>query len=167
MKRLAGFFGLVALVGLGCAQEKEDGPYVEYHENGEKREEGSYKDGELNGVFIQYYEDGTKEYEGFYEDGKLDGKLAYFESFVEFYESPGGQKLRTEGTYKDGKRDGDYVVYYDESNKKKVEGSYRNTRKHGLWSWYDKDGRKTKQNLWESGDLMESTDCVEDPDACN
>ena len=38
---------------------KEDGLYTGWYENGQKRLEGTYKDGEKDGKWIYYNEDGT------------------------------------------------------------------------------------------------------------
>ena len=46
----------------------EDGPYVLYHDNGKKKEEGTYKNGEKEGPYIRYYSDGGK-LEGTYKNG--------------------------------------------------------------------------------------------------
>ena len=165
MKRLAGLFVLAVLVGLGCGPPREDGPYVVYYEDGTRKEEGTYRDGELHGFFVQYREDGTKKYEGLYEDGKLNGELVYYESFVEYYDAVDGQKLRVEGTYKDGQRDGPYAVYYA-SGGKKVEGAYSNVRKDSVWAWYDERGEKIKQELWDEGELIQEVDCRAHPNEC-
>jgi hypothetical protein len=167
MRRLAVLLAVVTAAGWGCDAEKADGPYVLYYDSGNKKEEGTHKNGELEGDFFQYYEDGTKKYVGFYEDGELKGsKLAFYEPFVTYFDASEGEKLRVEGTHKDGKREGAYAVYYGESAKKKVTGEYKNTNKHGTWIWYGKDGQKKQQRQWDSGELIHSQDCVEDPTAC-
>ena len=65
-----------------------------WHENGQKKEEGTYKDGEPAGKWIRWNENGQKHSEGSYKDGKPNGK------WTEWHEN--GQK-EEEGTYKDGK----------------------------------------------------------------
>ena len=47
------------------------GHSVSYHQNGQKSYEGTYKDGELDGLFTWYYENGQKKVEGTRKDGKL------------------------------------------------------------------------------------------------
>ena len=70
------------------------GHSVSYHQNGQKSYEGTYKDGELDGLFTWYYENGQKRAEETYIDGELDGLD------TTWYEN--GQK-KVEGTRKDGK----------------------------------------------------------------
>ena len=68
--------------------------YVEYYRNGQKKGEGTYKDGKENGLWTKWYENGQKEFERNYKDGKEDGLWTYW------YEN--GQK-ESEGNWKDGK----------------------------------------------------------------
>ena len=44
--------------------------HVSYHKNGEKCEEGFYKDGKREGECISYYENGKKELVGYFKNGK-------------------------------------------------------------------------------------------------
>jgi antitoxin component YwqK of YwqJK toxin-antitoxin module len=43
---------------------------INWHENGQKREERTYKDGERDGLYTVWYKNGQKEYEITYKDGK-------------------------------------------------------------------------------------------------
>ncbi len=55
------------------ADEKLDGSYKLYHENGQLKEEGSYAAGQKSGVWRGFYEDGQPQYTGSWEAGnKLD-----------------------------------------------------------------------------------------------
>ena len=49
---------------------KKNGIHTEYYENGEKKFEGTFKNGKKEGLFTWWYENGQKEYEGLYEDGR-------------------------------------------------------------------------------------------------
>ena len=166
MRRLAILLAVVMASSWGCGEEKVDGPYVLYHDNGKMKEQGTYKDGKLEGDFFQYYEDGTIKHEGYYEEGELNGKLSFYESYIEYFETPEGAKLRVEGIYKNGARDGAYTVYYGESADKKVTGTYKNANKHGTWSWFSKDGQKKTQRQWDNGELIKSLDCTEEARVC-
>ena len=105
---------IALLVVFGCAKPINDETLIDkgglkYHPDtkelysgkvfknrmgGKKEFEGSYKDGELDGVRTRWYENGQKEEEGTYKDGKRDGL------FTQWYKN--GQKRR-EDTFKDGK----------------------------------------------------------------
>ena len=54
--------------------EKSDGIHIELHtdfdEAGQNKFEGSFKDGNKDGLFTWWYGNGKKEYEGSYKDGK-------------------------------------------------------------------------------------------------
>ena len=68
-----------------------NGPYVSYHLNGEKKEEGSFDYDHIHGSFKTWYKSGKKESEGFYNFGFMDSLWTIF------YESGGRYE---EGMYK-------------------------------------------------------------------
>ena len=76
--------------GMGIRLLKEE----TYHLNGQKKQEGTFKDGYEDGLHTRWYENGQKEWEVTYKDGKGHGL------YTEWYEN--GEK-KEEGTYKDGK----------------------------------------------------------------
>jgi len=47
-----------------------EGLWVAWYENGNKKEMGTYKNGELEGPYTTWYENGQKELEGTYRNGK-------------------------------------------------------------------------------------------------
>jgi antitoxin component YwqK of YwqJK toxin-antitoxin module len=47
-----------------------EGLVTERSENGEKKFEGTYKNGKKDGLFTWWYENGQKEYEALYKDGR-------------------------------------------------------------------------------------------------
>ena len=49
---------------------KKNGIHTEFYENGEKKFEGTFKNGKKDGLFTWWYENGKKEYEGTYSDGR-------------------------------------------------------------------------------------------------
>jgi len=49
----------------------KDGLHTEWYENGQKKEEGTYKNGEKDGLWTEWYENGQKGREEIYKDGVL------------------------------------------------------------------------------------------------
>ena len=47
---------------------------INWYKNGQKREEGTFKDGEKDGVWTEWHENGQKESEGTYKDGEIQGE---------------------------------------------------------------------------------------------
>ena len=72
-----------------------NGKWTYYHQNGQKEREESYKDGELDGLSTTWHENGKKKLEGYFKDNKQGGL------WTSWYEN--GQK-EEEGTFKDGER---------------------------------------------------------------
>ena len=50
---------------------KEDGLQTDWYRNGEKKSEGTYKDGKEDGLWTWWYENGQKELEKIFKDGEL------------------------------------------------------------------------------------------------
>ena len=47
------------------------GAFIEIYENGQKKSEGNFKDGEFDGKVTSWHENGQIEREEYYKDGKL------------------------------------------------------------------------------------------------
>ena len=97
-----------------------DTPYTgkvfDFYENGQKRFESNWKNGEMNGLSMIWYENGQMKNESNWKDGKADGV------YVDWHEN--GQKMY-EGTNKNGEKvsakywnnKGELVDSYEEANK--------------------------------------------------
>jgi len=150
-------------------------PYVEFHENGNKRIEINFKDGllhgsrrcwyesgqieeqatyendKLNGTYISWHENGIKDVDEIYFQGELDGTSTHW------YKN--GQKS-AEINYSKGVKDGQLVLWHEDGSKKS-EVIYSNGRMNSLWvSWYSngriqksvlfKNQKKVTKTLWHS-----------------
>jgi antitoxin component YwqK of YwqJK toxin-antitoxin module len=73
------------------SEEPYSGTSFELYENGQKKSEGTYKDGKEDGLHTSWYNNGQKHIEETYKDGKQDGL------YTKWYEN--GQK-KSEMTYK-------------------------------------------------------------------
>ncbi len=83
---------------------RPNGPYTKFWENGVMMEEGKFTSGKQVEVFRRYYDTGVVSQEKFFNnDGKEDGKIRYFH--------PNG-KLEFEYTKKDGVTIGAATRYY-------------------------------------------------------
>ena len=125
---LIALFGFVLVVGLagGCMKSvpldnlqsrggltyepNEDKPFtgraVSFHENGQKKEEGAFKDGQPIGTHTLWNENGQKQMEGEWVDGQKHG------TWTTWYN---GQKRR-EGTYKDGQQHGPWTYWNEDGS---------------------------------------------------
>ena len=66
---------------------KKEEVKVEYYDNGNKKRETHYKDGEKEGVETYWNEDGNKDMESHYKDGKLDGVCTEWEDGTKLFHS--------------------------------------------------------------------------------
>jgi len=111
----------LALVAVGCGppepptEPPPDGPFEEYHDNGQLESKGTYKDGEPeDGLFESHDENGQLWLRGTFKDGEFDGPYERYDDDGQLV-----QKL----TYKDGKLHGPV----------EIRGTYNNDERCGEW----------------------------------
>ena len=93
-------------------EEPYTGKYVIYFESGQKRYEGNFLNGKMDGKQIKWHENGQKSYEANFKYGKQQGP------YIFWYEN--GQKSY-EANYKKGKEDGIVTSWDREGNITKTE----------------------------------------------
>jgi len=79
----------------GDSETPFTGVAVDKYENGQKKEEATWKDGKPEGPFTTWYENGQKQQEGTWKDGKPEGLVTGWRE--------NGTKA-AEATFKDGKK---------------------------------------------------------------
>ena len=84
---------IISFAGTKEKPWKQDGLATEWYENGQKKEEGNYKDDKKDGFWTEWYENGQISAEGLYKNKKLEG-------LVTFWHTNGKKKL--EGIFKNG-----------------------------------------------------------------
>ena len=105
------------------SMEPFTGITVSYHENGQLRFKGNYKDGKEDGLVERYDENGQLEFKLNYKDGKQDG-------LTETYYKNGQLQYKT--NFKDGKEDG-LSERYDENGQLILRRNYKDgKREDGL-----------------------------------
>tara|TARA_Y100001934_G_scaffold136993_1_gene165319 strand:- start:15 stop:524 length:510 start_codon:yes stop_codon:yes gene_type:complete len=115
------------------------GKAVDFHSNGQKWQERTYKDGKLDGPWNSWRENGQKAFEANWKDGKRDG-LA-----TDWYEN--GQKRREE-TYKDGKLMS--AVGWKPNGEKCPVTNVKDG--NGVLVWYNKDGTERFRYTYKDGE---------------
>lgn len=109
-----------------------EGPWVEYFATGEKRAEGSYKEGRKDGDWTYYHRSGKVEQRGKFMNGSAHGQWQWY------YESG---SLHREELYRKGKEDG-RSVEYDEEGRVITQGEYVDGRREGKWTYDVGDHRE-------------------------
>lgn len=118
-----------------------NGLWTEWYENGQKSEEGPYKNDNRNGAWVFWHENGQKSSKGSYKDGIKDGLWA------QWYEN--GQKSE-EGPYQNDNRGGSWV-FWRRNGRKGSEGTYKNGIKNGLWTKWYADGVEQSKGKYKNG----------------
>ena len=125
-----------------------DTPYtgksLKWHENGQQRAEGNFKDGKRDGLWGYWSKNGQKKKEVNFKDGLKNG-LA-----IGWYDN--GQKSQ-EGNYKDGTDDGLWTIWH-ENGQKGFEGNFKDGKKDGLWTSWSKKGQKQQEENYKDGERI-------------
>lgn len=125
----------------------------EFHESGELKLVGTYRDDSKQGVFREYdlqgniissviYENNEKTGEGIVDAvGMKQGQwILYF---------PGGE-IRAKGRYIDGKREGEWA-YFHKSGSTEQKGIYKNDLPEGSWVWFYESGKRWREEQFRKG----------------
>lgn len=132
------------------------GEWVDYHDNGNVRYKGQFKDNEPVGEFVYYTPDGKLIAKGQYLNKSKDGKWQYFSDkdgsliLTEDYGNgvlngkavvyiPGTEIVSEETNYVNGIKQGEYLKYYD-NGALMVKASYKNDALDGDYVHYYSNG---------------------------
>ncbi|MBL7932099.1 MAG: hypothetical protein JNL60_09355 [Bacteroidia bacterium] len=142
------FDGTVIARGAVDSMRNRIGIWTEFHNTGEFRGKGLYKEGNRVGDWDFYYASGKLEQKGKYDKkGRAQGAWKWY------YESG---KIWREENYVNGKREGE-LTDYDEEGKIILQGSFVEGRKEGPWVYESPDYKEfgnyvndEPDSLWKS-----------------
>ena len=117
-----------------------DGQWTRWYKNGNKAEEGKYKDGKRSGEWNGWYRSSKKNFSCVYEDGKRAG------NYVEWNSK--GKKVK-EIYYSEGKRIKEYLVIRDSNGFMEINKKYG--KLDGSWSRWYADGIKEEEGAYKNG----------------
>jgi len=118
------------------SQSPFSGISVTYHENGQLKIKGNYKDGKINGLWEYYHENGQLERKGNWK----------------------GEKWVGQGKFKDGKEDEVYESFYDDGQLR-LKANVKEGKFNGLSEWYDGDGQLQSKECYKNGDVVDMSYC--------
>ena len=87
------------------------------------------------------YSIGKSQYNFTIKDGKIDGEFSGIRN----------DSLYKKAYYKDSKLNGPYQEFFENGSQVKISGSYKDDKKHGIWKYYDQEGKVIKTELWKEG----------------
>ena len=133
---------------------RKNGSYQSWYENGKDEMKGEYKDGVLNGLCELWYENGRNgaptgplnknKAKLEYKDGVLNGLYQWW------YEN-GQNNMKVE--YKDGVRNGPYQSWY-ENGSSKVKCEYKDGELYGLYQSWCENGNKKVEYEYRDGEII-------------
>lgn len=162
----------IKIVQLSDDSYVNDGPYVEYFENGQKFQEGRFKRGVFVGEWNYWHPSGQLRRSIQFNNGKADGQIELFREdgtlqeiqtydkgvrkglWKSFY--PDGKTPLMEFTYEGdaGSETGTRIVYY-KSGKKRNETSFLNGKRHGKTIDWSEEGKKIAEADYVKGEQGE------------
>jgi antitoxin component YwqK of YwqJK toxin-antitoxin module len=112
--------------------------HFEWYDNGQKKEEVTYKYGKPVGTHIKWYKNGQKRSEENYKNGKFNGLSTYWTI---------DGKENYELIWKDGNPwDGISINWYDSGQKRWLR-NYKDGKEDGLWmGWHSNGQMMNKEN---------------------
>ena len=147
-----GVFIIVALFPTGVIGRPPDGPYEEFHENGQLAYKTTIEDGERHGPFESYFENGQLSEKGTYNSELGDWRFGELDGLYESYFENG--QLMNKSFYKDGRQFGLNEGYYDNGQLR-----FRTNYDSGEWmrvdgreEWYFPDGRLMSTGIYNMGE---------------
>jgi antitoxin component YwqK of YwqJK toxin-antitoxin module len=124
------FDGIIVAKGAVDSLRNRRGLWIEYHNTGEFRAKGQYKDDNRIGEWNFYYASGKLEQKGRYDKkGRAQGPWKWY------YESG---KIWREENYLNGRREGE-LKDYDEEGNIILQGNYVDGRQEGRWRYETPD----------------------------
>jgi len=141
-----------------------DGLWTRWYMNGQKAEEGFYRNGKKSGSWNGWFSNKKVKYESEYLNGKRSGNhFSWDENGKKIQEIiyNNGKKIKeflivrdgiggyTEINKKNGELNGRWVKWYSETGKEK-EGEYKDGKKIGNWSTYSKSGTVIEEWNYDS-----------------
>ena len=121
----------------------DDEPYTgkvfDFYENGQKKLDGRYRKGLMNGKWTYYHENGQFHGQGRFIDGDGGSLLSILDSLnIPPFNG----------------RSGKWMVWY-ENGQKQSEGTYKDGGLNGKWTdWYE-NGQKEEESTWKDGGMIE------------
>src|SRR4051794_21778841 len=112
------------------------GEFIDYHFNGLKQGEGTFKEGKLTGYRKEYFPNGNLEHEGYFENGLAKGiEKDYYED----------GSLKEQGNYTNNREQGIWKSYYP-NGQLQLLSKYKKGKKVGTAIKYHSNG-KVKEKI--------------------
>jgi antitoxin component YwqK of YwqJK toxin-antitoxin module len=115
--------------------------FVAWHDNGQKWEEGRFRDGFKEGPWIRWHGNGQKEFEAYYEHGTLDRVYTLWHD--------NGQK-EEQGEYKHGIREGLWTQWH-RNGQRRSEILFHNGKPDDWYRAWHENGQRAEQALFHDG----------------
>ena len=161
-------------------ESHHNGNTIQWHENGQKKEEGNFKDGKPDGLHTKWYDNGQKEKEANFKDDKNDGLFTFWykngqnieevnwkdgkeDGLTTFWHENGQKHL--EINYKDGKQDGLFAEWY-ENGQKKGEGNFKDGKQDGLSTGWYESGQKFLSLTVDNGKFLDAQVWLKNGENC-
>lgn len=159
--------GLIDRIGHVDNDDKSQGDWTYYYNNGNVSANGHFNDGNYSGKWEEYYSNGTPYYKYEYVNGKKNGEAYYYfengnlRNKIEYKDdSLHGpyQKytyfgsVREEGTYTNNKENGSFISYH-QNGKKDIDATALNGKLNGTYTRYYADGSLHIKAEMKNGDF--------------
>lgn len=140
--------GNIQATGFYNENNKKDGDWKWYYENGKLKETGTFKDGLLQGKNILYHNNGRLYIDAIAKDSKLEGEYKYY--------LPSGA-LAQKKYFKEGKLNGSYTSYFSVGEKiPEFKSTYSNDSIVNSLDEHYAHGEIYQKSFYKNGQLSKS-----------
>lgn len=152
--------------------QRKNGTFREYHENGKLAAEINYKDGKLHGILRKWYDNGQLHDSSYFKNGEPVGySVSYYRNGKKNYENYWSEahkldsisrfwydngKIGNEGYYQNGKLHGEWRMYYKNGRLESII-NYDRGDKQGKSIYFNENGDTSRVELYEKGKLVKSS----------
>jgi len=125
--------------------EKKQGIWREYYENGKLKSESNFVKGKKEGLCKEWWKTGNLWTEGMYKNDKANG-------LMKWHNQEG--ILVAEGNMTDNKRDGRWKICDFQIISNCIEANFKNEKKVGIWKILHDNGELSKEQNWNDGKMI-------------
>jgi antitoxin component YwqK of YwqJK toxin-antitoxin module len=146
-----------------------NGPFVSYYKNGNKHEEGMFKDGKLDGPYILYTKEGSQWELHTYKEGILDGEFVrwFYNSKLKWHQRNyksglldgyaltffENGRLKEKTLFSKGLKQGESLTWY-KNGKKQKEATYLDDKENGVYRFWYENGQIRDDAVYDRGKLL-------------
>ncbi|MEM6929713.1 MAG: hypothetical protein AAF602_22430 [Myxococcota bacterium] len=123
------------------------GPFLSFHENGERAASGTWIDNQRSGQWTWWYPNAQTKQKGKYDRGKQIGSWQWWHD---------NGKRQMEGDFLLGRKQGQWTTFFA-SGHRESQGMYHNDQMNEIWNYFEDDDtdKIVRKDVYKNGALVD------------